>query len=403
MFLGGLITWGIGVPLQGGPATDQDTLEWFWTVWRDEVRFLGVGAMMIGGVWSILSLGGGMIRGLRESMAGYRQTDALHSPRRTERNMRSSHLALLLAIACVTTVALYYYLIGNWGITLVAAASMLVMSFFFVSVASYLVGLVGSSNSPVSGMTICAVLATAGLLVVLGMTGPKGILATLGVAGVVCCAVASAGDISQDLKTGYLLGATPARQQWMEVVGAAIPALVMAPIMTVLHHAYGIGTGEPGALKAPQATLFASLAEGIFGDGYVPWQYVSAGAGVGAAIIAADQVLRLAKSRFRMPVMAVAVGMYLPLSLTAPIFLGGLVALGKDRRETGRGMLFASGLIAGEAILGVVLGLAIYLASLAGRDSLLPVPWLDSSLLSLLALMTLAGLLWWMDRGARSE
>jgi putative OPT family oligopeptide transporter len=312
--------------------------------------------------------------------------------------MRGSHLALLLAIATITTIALYYHLIGQWSITLAAAASMLVMSFFFVSVASYLVGLVGSSNSPVSGMTICAVLATAGLLFILGMTGPKGILATLGVAGVVCCAVASAGDISQDLKTGYLLGATPARQQWMEVVGAAIPALVMAPVMTVLHHAYGIGTGEPGALKAPQATLFASLVEGIFGDGYVPWKYVAAGAGVGAAIIAADQVLRLAGSRFRMPVMAVAVGMYLPLSLTTPIFLGGIVALGKDRRETGRGVLFASGLIAGEAILGVLLGLAIYLASLAGRDNILPVPVLDSSLLSTVALVALAGSLYAVDR-----
>jgi putative OPT family oligopeptide transporter len=399
VFLGGVITWGVAVPLQGSPAQDQDPLEWFWITWRDEVRFLGVGAMMIGGVWSILSMGGGMIRGFRESLAGYRNRAALGSPDRTERNMRGSHLALLLAIACVTTVALYYHLIGNWSITLAAAASMLVMSFLFVAVASYIVGLVGSSNSPVSGMTICAVLATAGLLVVLGMTGPKGILATLGVAGVVCCATCSAGDISQDLKTGYLLGATPARQQWMEVVGAAIPALVMAPVMTVLHHAYGIGTGEPGALKAPQATLFASLVEGIFGEGRIPWNYVTLGAAVGAAIIAADQVLRFAGTKFRMPVMAVAVGMYLPLSLTSPILLGGIVAaVGKDRRESGRGILFASGLIAGEAILGVFLGLAIYVASRMGKSGNLPVVVIDSSLFSALALIVLAGILLLVDR-----
>jgi putative OPT family oligopeptide transporter len=399
VFLGGVVTWGIALPLSGAPAAGQDALEWFWTAWRDEARFLGVGAMMVGGVWSILSMSGGMLRGFRESLAGYRRGSAVRSPLRTERNMRGSHLAFLLGIACVMTVGLYYHLIGQWPLTLVAAASMLVMSFFFVAVASYIVGLVGSSNSPVSGMTICAVLATAGLLVVLGMTGPKGILATLGVAGVVCCATCSAGDISQDLKTGYLLGATPARQQWMEVVGAAIPALVMAPVMMVLHHAYGIGTGEPGGLKAPQATLFASLVEGIFGDGHIPWSYVAMGAGVGAAIIAADQLLRVANSTFRMPVMAVAVGMYLPLSLTAPIFLGGFVAaLGKDRRETGRGVLFASGLIAGEAILGVALGLAIYLASLAGRDGILPVPVMDSAMLSALALVALAALLYAVDR-----
>jgi putative OPT family oligopeptide transporter len=409
VFLGGVITWGVAIPLTGEPGAESNLLEWFTSEWSSQARYIGVGAMMIGGVWSILAIGGKLLRGLRESVAAYRQRASLESPHsqlapRTERNMRGSHLALLLGFACVLAVALYYHLIGQWSVTLIAAASMLVMSFVFVAVASYIVGLVGSSNSPVSGMTICAVLATAGLLVVLGQTGPEGILATLGVAGVVCCAASSAGDISQDLKTGYLLGATPVRQQWMEVVGAAVSAVVMAPVMTVLHHAYGIGTGEPGSLKAPQATLFASLVEGIFGEGRIPWSYVAAGVGVGAAIIAADQLLRLTKSTFRLPVMAVAVGMYLPLALTAPIFLGGLVAaISRDRRESGSGILFASGLIAGEALVGVLLGLVIYVASLRGYSNVVPVPVFDSSAVSILALVGLAGLLYMVDRrgGAR--
>jgi putative OPT family oligopeptide transporter len=399
VFLGGVIAWGVAIPLQGSPPSDESLLDWFWSTWRDEVRFLGVGGMIVGGAWSILSIGRGMIRGLRESLAGYRARGLLQSPIRTERNLAGWQLAMLLAVASAATLGLYYYLIRDWGVTLVSTAAALVMSFFFVAVASYIVGLVGSSNSPVSGMTICAVLATAGLLVLLGMTGDKGILATLGVAGVVCCAVCSAGDISQDLKTGYLVGATPARQQWMEVVGAAIPALVMAPVMSVLHHAYGIGVDRPGSLKAPQATLFASLMKGIFAEGHIPWNYVWWGAGIGAAIITIDQLLRAAKFAFRMPVMAVAVGMYLPLSLTAPILLGGIVsALSRDRRESGAGVLFSSGLIAGEAITGVLLGLAIYAASLAGRKDLLPIPALDSPFLSVAALGVLAIALLLVDR-----
>jgi putative OPT family oligopeptide transporter len=399
VFLGGVIAWGIAIPLRGSPATGVNLLEWFWGTWRDEVRFLGVGGMIVGGAWSILSIGRNMVQGLRESLAGYRNRGGLRSPIRTERNMAAWQLALLLAIASAATFGLYYYLIRDWGVTLVSTAAALVMAFFFVAVASYIVGLVGSSNSPVSGMTICAVLATAGLLVLLGMTGDKGILATLGVAGVVCCAVCSAGDISQDLKTGYLIGATPAKQQWMEVVGAVIPALVMAPVMSVLHHAYGIGDARPGSLKAPQATLFASLMDGIFREERIPWSYVWFGVGIGAAIIVLDQLLRAARSTFRMPVMAVAVGMYLPLSLTAPILLGGFVsALSRDRRESGAGVLFASGLIAGEAIMGVLLGLAIYGASVWGSKDALPIRWLDSSLLSAAALALLALVLLMADR-----
>jgi putative OPT family oligopeptide transporter len=321
-------------------------------------------------------------------------------------NMARSHIALLLLGTCAITLGLYHYLIDDIGITVVATVSMIVMSFFFVAVASYIVGLVGSSNSPVSGMTICAVLATAGLLVLFGFSGEKGIIATLGVAGVVCCAACSAGDISQDLKTGYLIGATPKSQQWMEVVGAAIPAFVMAPVIQMLHHAYGIGTTQPGSLAAPQATLFASLVKGIFGQGNIPWNMVAIGLGIGVVIILVDQTLRIQRANFRMPVMAVAVGMYLPLTLAVPMLLGGIAAsMIKNRSESGNGVLVSSGFIAGEAIAGVLLGIAIY--SLGGPFGFtLPEASLLSKLSvgsSIFALVGLALLLYIVDRKSDRE
>jgi putative OPT family oligopeptide transporter len=284
---------------------------------------------------------------------------------------------------------------------------MFLMSFLFVAVATYIVGLIGSSNSPVSGMTICAVLFTGAFLGVLGMSGAPAIVATLGVAGVVCCAACSAGDISQDLKTGYIIGATPRRQQWMEVIGAVIPALAMAPILIVLHRAYGIGTGQPGALNAPQATLFANLVKGLFGAGALPWKIILVGAALGVGIIIADGILRARRAPFHLPVMAVAVGMYLPLPMTMAMLFGGLVSrFAKNRSESGPGVLFASGLVAGEAVMGVVIGILIYihkeitpLVELPIR--LIRVPLAGSDALSVLFLLGVGALLYAVGRRER--
>jgi putative OPT family oligopeptide transporter len=399
-FLGGVLAWGIAIPFFGDPIGPQEALmDWFWAQWGGKIRYLGVGAMIIGGIWSIFAIRVGIGQGVREALLGYREAAQSGRGRpaatpRTEQNIKRRHLAMLLVAAFVMTAGLYYSLIQSVGLTLFTTVASFVMAFFFVAVGSYVCGLVGSSNSPVSGITISALLATAGLMLLFGFTGDKAIVATLGVAGVIACAVCSAGDISQDLKTGYLIGATPRSQQWMEVLGAAIPAFVVAPVLTALHHAYGIGTGAPGSLKAPQANLFANIVKGIFGSGDLPWSFVAAGAVLGAAIIAIDLVLQARKSSFRLPVMAVAVGMYLPLTLSVPIFVGGLVsAFTRDRSEAGRGALFASGLIAGEAIIGVLVGFVVYL----NKDAL-PLEGPSSATLSVLALLGLAGALVWVGR-----
>ena len=244
---------------------------------------------------------------------------------------------------------------------------MIIMAFFFTAVASYIVGLVGNSNSPVSGMTITAVLFTGGLLYVFGFSGTEGMVATLGVAAIVCCAACTSGDVCNDLKTGQIVGATPYRQQIMQIIGVAVASLVMAPILQLLHDNTpgGIGGRE---LAAPQAGLFASLADGFFGTGNLPLDMVIIGAVIGIIILVADYLL-VSSGRagsFRLHLMPIAVGMYLPFGLSTPILVGGLLAhfiLSKNNSDKDpdsilqNGILFSSGLIAGESLMGILLAL----------------------------------------------
>jgi putative OPT family oligopeptide transporter len=305
-------------------------------------------------------------------------------------------IAVILVATTIAMFGLYEYLLRSFGISLLATLVMFVASFFITAVASYICGLVGSSNSPVSGMTISALLGTAVFLLVLGFRGDSAILATLGVAAVVCCAACTSGDCSQDLKTGYLIGATPKYQQYAQVIGILVPAFVIAPVLTLLHSSYGIGTG----LKAPQATLFASIAEGIFGAGDLPYDMVWIGVALGGFIIAGDLLLKRAGSTFRLHVMPLAVGIYLPITLAVPILLGGVARTLVERKRanvaassgvqpddtTDRGVLLSSGLIAGEAIMGVVLAVVIYLQ----YDWTVGMPSIAAEVIGITALVALA-------------
>jgi putative OPT family oligopeptide transporter len=284
-----------------------------------------------------------------------------------------------------------------WEITDVAwvaalmAVIMLVAGFLFSAVASYMAGLVGSSNNPISGVTIATILVSALLLAAfLGTGSAVGPAAAVLIGAVVCCAAAIGGDNMQDLKCGRIVGATPFRQQIMQVLGVVVAAFVMAPVLTLLLHAYGIGIpteAHPRPLAAPQATLMAAVAGGVFGGG-LPWGMVVAGMITAVAVIALDVTLERRGSDFRTPVLAVAVGIYLPLELSVAIFLGGILAWAAARfyRRRGRevaggetgpalstarqdddrhGLLFAAGLITGEALLGILLAIPIVLAGRA--------------------------------------
>lgn len=375
VFLGGAIAWIIGLPLlhPGEALAAAAPLDAAWGLWSGQIRYLGVGAMVAGGLWSIFSIRNGILQGLGSLMRSYRQGRG-QKPARTETDMPGPVLLALLAICAVLTAGLYYSLLKSPGLTLVTTVLMLGAAFVLTGVSSYIVGLVGSSNNPVSGMTISALLGTAAFFLVLGFKGDNAVLATLGVAAIVCCAACSAADCSQDLKTGYLVGSTPKAQQYAEVIGAIAPAFVIAPVLSLLHHSYQIGVG----LKAPQATLFASLAGGLFGKGTLPVGMIGLGLAIGIALIAADAFLAKRGSAFRLHPMPVAVGMYLPFTLSVPILLGGLIryagqralartALGRgaggavaDDEISNAGVLLSSGLIAGESILGVALAACVY-------------------------------------------
>jgi putative OPT family oligopeptide transporter len=362
--LGGAIGWLVAIPLLGQAGGEEAALDVAWRLWDTKVRYIGVGCMLVGGVHSILSVRRGIVQGMK-ALGASRSSNGDNSRLRTEQDLPLGVLAGVFLASVVGTWALYGFLTQSLGISAAATVMMIITAFLFVAVATYIAGLVGSSNSPVSGMTICALLITAGMLLVLGIEAEHAILATLGVAGVVCCATCTSGDVAQDLKTGLLVGATPRRQQGVEILATVATAFFFAPILTLLHHAYGIGTGEPGALAAPQAGLFASLTQGLFGQGAIAWEMVWVGAGIGIVLLVVNGILATRGVAFRAHIMPVAVGIYLPFALDVPILTGGLIRhfVGRRRRtETSardQGVLFGSGLIAGEALMGILIAIPI--------------------------------------------
>lgn len=353
----------------------------------EKVRYLGVGAMLIGGVWTLFSLRKSLLSGIKSGIAAARKSGG-QVVAETERDLPMKWMLVALVAFVVPLALLYQAIVGQWMVSVPMTVIMIVAGFLFVSVSAYLAGLVGSSNNPVSGITIATILfASVVLMFLLGRDSPIGAVAAIMIGAVVCCAAAVGGDNLQDLKAGYIVGATPWKQQLMLGIGAFSCALIMAPVLNLLATAYGIGPStpeHPNSLNAPQATLMASVAKGMFG-GKLPWDMIAVGGVIGAAIIALDEWLKARKAHFRVPVLAAAIGIYLPLELMVPIFLGGLIAYIVERRhglsidsdETERdrahrpGTLFAAGLITGEALTGILIAIPIVVS---GRADVLALP-----------------------------
>ncbi len=351
----------------------------------DRVRYLGVGTMLIGGIWTLFSLRKSLLSGVMSGIAAARQ-GAATSLAETERDLPMKWMLIALLIFVLPLLGLYQAIVQNWGVSVPMTIIMILAGFLFVSVSAYLAGLVGSSNNPVSGITIATILfASFVLMLLLGSDSNIGAVAAIMIGAVVCCAAAVGGDNLQDLKAGYLVGATPWKQQLMLGIGAFSCALIMAPVLNLLDQAYGIGDPtRPGSLQAPQATLMASVAQGMFG-GKLPWDMIAAGAVIGALVIAFDNWLKSRNSTFRVPVLAAAIGIYLPLELMVPIFLGGVLAYLVERRfgvvgtsdESLRdrihrpGVLFSAGLITGEALMGIAIAIPIVISE---RSDVLALP-----------------------------
>jgi putative OPT family oligopeptide transporter len=389
VFIGGALNWLVAIPIlvatTGAPA-GVSAADFAAQLWSTQTRYMGVGAMVVGGLWALIRMRGSLFSGVSSGLAAYREMKEGTVRDRLDRDLPMQWVLVAIIVSIIPLYFLYHFLIGRAAVSITMAIIMVVGGFLFSAVSGYMTGLVGSSNNPISGVTIATLLFAA--LIILGLFGRElehGPAAAILIAAVVACAAAIAGDNLHDLKTGYLVGATPWKQQVMLIVGTLVSALVMAPVLNLLLNAYGIGpvTPEhPQSLTAPQATLMQSVAEGVFRGG-LPWGMVLIGMGLAVAIILADLALERRKSSFRVPVLAVAIGIYLPFELSVPILLGGIVAWfvqrAQRRREWGsgeaaeearkeveqRGMLISSGLITGEALVGIAMAIPIVISGRA--------------------------------------
>ena len=382
VFAGGVISWWIAIPLyiaiNGAPEGDPVSIGG--GLWSSQIRYLGVGAMVVGGLWALLSLRNSIAFAVRSGLAAIRQKVDNSQVPRTERDTPMGRVIIAIGAMIVPVFIIYIREIENVPITALMAILMVIAGFLFSAVAGYMAGLVGSSNNPISGVTIATILTSALiLLALLGSGAEKGPAAAILIGAVVCCAAAIAGDNMQDLKAGHILGATPQKQQIMQMVGVFAAALVLPLVLQLLNTAYGFGPAteaKPDSLAAPQATLMESVARGVF-SGDLPWTMVFIGMGLGVLIILLDQYQLRRGSDFRVPVLAVAVGLYLPFELDSAIMVGGVLAWLLTRHQTRNerakgenyeeavgasersGLLFASGLITGEALVGIILAIPV--------------------------------------------
>jgi putative OPT family oligopeptide transporter len=367
-FAGGVVAWGLLVPLiiyflgptlqaTMAPGTEGNLAG---AVWYNIVRPVAVGGMMVGAAWTLFRMRKSLAIGMKRAVSDLKKSAAVHAAtNRTERDLNGKVVFGGLGAAFLCMIVLYFHFSGTLSGAITAAVVMIVVGFFFAAVSGNLVGMIGSSNNPVSGLTLCTLIIAALLMVAIGVSGMSGVAAVLGVAAVVCVSSAVAGEMLQDLKVGHILGGTPAKMQLGDFLGILVASLALYFPLLVLHQGNinrgGIGFGDP-QLSAPQAGLMASLAQGIVGHN-MPWPLVGAGVLMGLAMIMLE-----VKS-----VMLFAVGMYLPLETTFAIFLGGVIRWLTDRMRDKRGfndaqkarvenagVLTASGMIAGEAILGLV-------------------------------------------------
>lgn len=358
VFIGGALSWLIAIPLLGDGTSYPSPVDAAYGIWSSQIRYVGVGAMVLGGCASLFTVRHGLIAAVKELHNNLTSGKLLQND--LERDIPTWAI-LSLGVGCIAVLAFVNYrFTSGVGITILATAVMLVMGFFFTAVASYIVGLVGNSNSPVSGMTITAVLVAGGMLYLFNYSGTEAMVATLGIAAIVCCVAATSGDVCNDLKTGSMLGAAPFRQQIMQITGVFVAAFIMSPVLNLLNNNVegGIGGRE---LSAPQASLFASLAKGFSGETELPWDMIAIGVVVGLVILAIDQILVSRGAKFRAHLMPIAVGMYLPFGLATPMVIGGLIAYFHSRgaadndaeQALHKGVLFSSGVIAGEALMSV--------------------------------------------------
>lgn len=367
MFVGGLIGWFIMIPIIAtfGESTilypGTDTISNMYAtggataIWSNYIRYIGAGAVAAGGIISLFKSMPMIVTTFVEAMKGLK----VRADRTYLRTNKDMDMRIILGGILVVIIAIW--LLPQIPVTLIGALLIVVFGFFFGAVSSRMVGLVGSSNNPVSGMSIATLLIATMALKSAGDIGPHGMKGAIAIGSVICIIAAMAGDASQDLKTGYILGATPIKQQIGEVIGAVVSAIAIGGVLVLLDKAYGFGTD---ALSAPQATLMKMIVEGVM-EGNLPWTLVFIG--VFTALVV--EILGVS-------VLPVAIGLYLPIELSTTIMIGGIIRWYVDKKgmqqeqhnEIGSGILFCSGMIAGEGLVGIILAVLTVFGLISNMD-----------------------------------
>ena len=355
MFAGGVLSWLVLIPLivlfgENSimyPAT-ATIGQLFKTggassIWSTYIRYIGAGTLAAGGIISLIKSMPLIVKTFGGAMIGLKESTKVSDERtKTDINIRIVLLAILISVLAV-------WLLPAIPVSFIGAVIVVVFGFFFAAVSSRMVGLVGGSNNPVSGMAIATLLASTLILKLMGITGIKGMISAISIGSIICIVSAIAGDTSQDLKTGYILGATPKKQQIGEVIGVVASAIAIGGTLYLLDSAWGFGSEELGA---PQATLMKLITEGVM-EGNLPWGLVFTGVFIAICV----EILGI-------PVLPFAIGTYLPIHLNACIMIGGIVRLfvekiKRDKEEKknmiNNGILFCSGMIAGEGLVGIAL------------------------------------------------
>jgi len=387
-FTGGLISWAVAIPIysylygfEGDNYFESANI-----IWNAKIRYLGVGAMVVGGIWSVIQLAKPLIESIQLSLKTLKESSDNISLE--ERDLPINYVFVAIIAMLVPISLTYFGIIGSWTSAIILSFVMLIFGFLFSAVAAYMAGVVGSSNNPISGVTIATILFSSLLIIsFFDIDSSKGAAAAILIGAVVCCAAAIGGDNLQDLKTGNIVGATPWKQQLMQLVGVVSAALTLGIVLTLLHEAYGIGSSD---LPAPQAVLMTNVANGVFA-GNLEWGMIYAGAILGIIIILIDQYQAYRKADFRVPILAVAIGIYLPIELTLPIFIGGMLnhIASKTASEEGKnnGLLIASGLITGEALMAIFIAVPLFFDKNYWPELSLPSPFNDLVGIAIIAII----------------
>jgi putative OPT family oligopeptide transporter len=370
VFVGGAIGWLIAIPFASAAHPELRAMaaaDAAHQIWSAQTRYLGVGAMLVGGVVTLWRLRGPIGRGLIEGARMLHDRSDAAGTRREDRDISAAVVLGAVALCIPAVFLISYHLSANFWLSAALAIALVAIGFFATAIAGYLTGIVGASNNPVSGVTIIVLLAIALILELLGVSVAMGPRLAIMAGAVVCTAAAMAGDSLHDLATGYHVGATPRSLEIAVLFGAALSSFVMAPLLNLLIRAYGIA-GTPSAhaqaLAAPQAFLMAKVAQGVFRGG-LPIGTIACGALLAVLLAVLDSILERRGAGWRTPVMPVAIGLYLPFGLSVAILIGAILrslVVAKSANAGGRGgLLFAAGLVAGEALMGVAGGALVTL------------------------------------------